>query len=73
MVSHRLRTQWWPWSGRVNGWMRESPLGGVRGFRMARITPGAYVVQIWSRDTPESGPKTLVLHRVEWLDGLFSS
>ena len=33
-------------------------------------TVGSYVVQIWSRNTPDSGvDETLVLHRVEVLEG----
>ena len=47
------------------------PHGGVRPFHrkstcIRQLTSGPYVVQIWSRTTPESGPnESLVLHRVE--------
>jgi len=46
------------------------PHGGVRPFHqkstcLTQLTLGPYVVQIWSRNTPESGAnETLVLHRV---------
>ena len=47
-----------------------SPHGGVRPFHqksscLTQLTLGTYVVQIWSRNTPESGPnETFVLYRV---------
>ena len=47
------------------------PHGGVRPFLqkstcLTQLTLGPYEVQIWSRNTPESGVnETLVLHRVE--------
>ena len=49
------------------------PHGGVRPFQqmptcITRSTSGQSALQIWSRNTPESGPnETLVLHRVEWV------
>ena len=50
------------------------PHGGVPPFHqkpacLTQLTLGPYVVQIWSRQTPEPGPsESLVLHRVEILD-----
>ena len=44
------------------------PLGGVRPFRqkcITQLTSERYVVQIWLRDIPKTGPnETFALHRV---------
>ena len=51
--------------------MTDSPHGGVRPVHqkstcLTQLTLGPRVVQIWSRNTPESGPnETFVLHRVD--------
>ena len=51
---------------------KPAPHGGVRPFHqkwtcLTRLTLGTFLVQIWSRNTPEYGvSKTLALHRVDW-------